>query len=281
MVSDCELYSYSALGPLHKSHLTWSNVYCNTTTTTTVCAAPRAAFMRCARLPWHAPPIPSRRLATHTHHASGLRATTSRFLAAVTALPGSSAAYAIVGTFNHLRTPTAPSPPPALTASGLAAPVASVHGIATILPWQRQSARRPQSRGRSLPRSFDSLPAQLPAAPHAPYSRLDRLAPHAVPPSPPLLPYLPSALQQHSVRLGTPPSSLDDVTLEWNKPKEEDEGPEFESWRTKLVFQLNTNISRSDWRLCPIGQHLVNLIIDKQFDTCLWCLIVNSTAIRP
>ena len=33
MVSDCELYSYSALlGPLHKSHLTWSKVYCNTTT---------------------------------------------------------------------------------------------------------------------------------------------------------------------------------------------------------------------------------------------------------
>jgi hypothetical protein len=79
----------------------------------------------------------------------------------------------------------------------------------------------------------------------------------------------------------TTQSSLDDVTLEWNKPKEEDEGPEFESWRMKLVFQLNTNISRSDWRLCPIGQHLVNLIVDKQFDTCLWCLIVNSTAIRP
>ncbi len=46
------------------------------------------------------------------------------------------------------------------------------------------------------------------------------------------------------------------------------------------VFQLNTDMSRSNWRLCPIGQHLVNLIVDKQFDTCLWCLIVNSTAIR-
>ena len=31
----------------------------------------------------------------------------------------------------------------------------------------------------------------------------------------------------------------------------------------------------------PIGQHLVNLIVDKQFDTRLWCLIVNSAAIRP
>ncbi len=68
--------------------------------------------------------------------------------------------------------------------------------------------------------------------------------------------------------------------LEWNKPKDEDEGPEFESWWMKLVFQLNTDISRSNWRLCPIGQHLVNLIVDKQFDTCLWYLIVNSTAIR-
>ena len=80
--------------------------------------------------------------------------------------------------------------------------------------------------------------------------------------------------------MGTPPSSLDDVTLEWSKPKDEDEGPEFESWRMRLVFQFNTDISRSDWRLCPIGQHLINLIVDKQFDTRL-CLIVNSTAIRP
>ena len=70
-------------------------------------------------------------------------------------------------------------------------------------------------------------------------------------------------------------------TLAGSKPKDEDEGPEFESWRMRLVFQLNTDISRSDWRLCPIGQHLVNLIVDKQFDTRLWCLIVNSTAIRP
>ena len=43
---------------------------------------------------------------------------------------------------------------------------------------------------------------------------------------------------------------------------EGDEGPEFESWRMRLVFQFNTDISRSDWRLCPIGQHLINLIVD-------------------
>ena len=61
----------------------------------------------------------------------------------------------------------------------------------------------------------------------------------------------------------------------------EDEEPEFESWGMQLVFQLNTDISRSDWRLCLIGQHLVNLIVDMQFDMCLWCLIVNSTVIRP
>ena len=91
----------------------------------------------------------------------------------------------------------------------------------------------------------------------------------------------PTPFAARLVRSGTPPSSLDDVTLEWSKPKDEDEGPEFELWRMRLVFQLNTDISRSDWRLCPIGQHLVNLIVDKQFDTRLWCLIVNSTAIRP
>ena len=40
-------------------------------------------------------------------------------------------------------------------------------------------------------------------------------------------------------RLGTPPSSLDDVTLEWNKPKAEDKGPEFEhaSARTACVIE--------------------------------------------
>ncbi len=35
----------------------------------------------------------------------------------------------------------------------------------------------------------------------------------------------------------------------------------------------------STW--CPFGQHLINLIEGKQFDSCLWCLILNSTAVRP
>ncbi len=66
------------------------------------------------------------------------------------------------------------------------------------------------------------------------------------------------------VRLGTPPSSLDDVTLEWNKPKEEDEGPGFESWRMKLVFQLNTNISRSETIVLSSMQAVTTTMAGKQ-----------------
>ncbi len=101
--------------------------------------------------------------ATHTiTTASSLRGTTSRSLAAATALPGSSDAHAVLGT--SIAYADCAAALTAATASNLAAPVASVHPIATALPWQRHSARRPHSRGRSIPRSFDSLPAQLPCA---------------------------------------------------------------------------------------------------------------------
>ncbi len=45
MVSDSELYSCSALGSLHKSHLTWINVYGNATTTTCFVAQCGSVFI--------------------------------------------------------------------------------------------------------------------------------------------------------------------------------------------------------------------------------------------
>ncbi len=123
---------------------------------------------------------PAMACATHTiTTASGLTATTSRSRAAATALPGSSdahaamhtrAKYTVIQQQQHAVLGTSiayadcAAALTAATASNLAAPVASVHPIATALPWQRHSARRPHSRGRSIPRSFDSLPAQLPCA---------------------------------------------------------------------------------------------------------------------
>ena len=71
--------------------------------------------------------------ATHTiTTASGLTATTSRSPAAATALSGGSDAHAILGT--SIAYADCAAALTAATASNLAAPVASVHPIATALP---------------------------------------------------------------------------------------------------------------------------------------------------
>ncbi len=216
MVSDCELYSYLRLGPLHKSHLTWSKVYCNTTTATIT-----------------------------TIHAI---------------------CYATIARALTLHTPSAAQlvipPTIGLTIGPIVGALHAVPWVPCTLPVMSSDRAAPSAVAANHHPSGGSALAVHRATSRCPSYGCTHILCHA------------------AVRLGTPPSSLDDVMLEWNKPKDEDEGPKFESWRMKLVFQLNTDISRSNWRFCPIGQHLVNLIVDKQFDTCVWCLIVNSTAIR-